>query len=66
MMGCVAMAKKKVRQPARMVLGVRGSEDWKKWLDEYAEFRRMTLVDLVDRALEEDAKRNGFRPPPKR
>jgi hypothetical protein len=65
-MGRTIMAKKKARKPSRMVVGIRGSEAWKKWLDEYAEFRRMTLVDLVDHALEEDAKRNGFRQPPRR
>lgn len=59
------MAKKKPTQKP-MVLGMRGSEAWKKWLDEYADHRRMTVVGLIDRVLEEDAARNGFRPPPKR
>lgn len=58
------MAKKKKTKP--MVIGMRGSEEWKRWLDEYAEFRRMTVVGLIDRLLEEDAEKRGFRHPPRR
>jgi hypothetical protein len=65
-MGSTVAVRRKAKGRNRMVLGVRGSEAWKAWLDQYAESRRMTLVDLIDKALEEDARRNGFRPPPMR
>jgi hypothetical protein len=62
------MAKKK--RPAKpvkpMVLGMRGSPDWKAWLDALAAECRVNLVTLIDHALVEYAAKRGFRPPPPR
>lgn len=73
-MGDVAlMAKpKKARagravEPARKnVISIRGTEDWRGWLVEYAAFRRVPVTSLIDQVLNEAAKRDGFKLPPER
>lgn len=60
-----AMAKKK-RAPKEMVVAIRGSAEWKAWLDGFAEFARQTRVSLIDVALEEYAVKKGYKVPPRR
>lgn len=46
---------------------IRSTPDWKKWLDELADFNRGTVSDTVDRALVELARNIGFpKVPPRR
>jgi hypothetical protein len=48
------------------VLGLKGTPEWKVWLEEFAEFCRLSMADTIDQSLTEQADRKGFRPPPKR
>jgi hypothetical protein len=67
------MAEKK-RKPGRpkgvtrreTVLGLKGTPEWKTWLEKFAEHCRLSMADTIDQALTEQAERKGFRPPPKR
>jgi hypothetical protein len=45
---------------------VRGSEDWKGWVERLAEFDRSSLPDLLDRALVAYAKQIKFKDAPPR
>jgi hypothetical protein len=49
-----------------MVLGLRGSREWKAWLDGLAGHVRMTKVDTIDQALVTYAEKVGYHPPPER
>lgn len=64
------MPKRKAGEPERPnypVLCVRGSLEWKEWVDEFSAFLRLRNADAVDQALVEFAKAKGFeRPAPKR
>jgi hypothetical protein len=68
------MAKKKGRpqrrktaEPVRKnIISIRGTEDWRDWLIEYASFRRVPVTSLIDQVLAEAAKRDGFTAPPER
>lgn len=67
--GMMAKAKKKAssdRTVREMAVGIRSTPEWKGWLDRFAEFKRTTIVDLIDWSLEEFARVSGFDPPPKR
>ena len=48
------------------VLALRGTEDWKLWLDGFADSKGMPVTVLVDHALRELAKRDGYQDPPTR
>lgn len=50
----------------RNVLAVRGSEEWREWLAEFAADRRTTPTGLIDLALAELAKGQKFKGPPDR
>lgn len=69
---CVPMAKKQEgrpkseRGPRRQILTLRGYEDFKAWLVDFAEHERKDVAALVDTALEELAARRHFRKPPMR
>jgi hypothetical protein len=54
--------------PARQrnVLALRGTEAWKAWLDGFAARKGMPVTVLVDHALRELAKRDGYPDPPAR
>ena len=45
---------------------VRGTPEWKEWVEELAEFLRLPVSGLVDTSLARTARENGFRDPPKR
>lgn len=46
--------------------GFRAHRSWKQWLTRFANYCRLDMVDLIDRALERYAKEEGFEKPPKR
>lgn len=50
-----------------MALQMRGSPEWKQWLEELAEFDRSSASDVADRAIAAYARSVGFpKPPPPR
>lgn len=50
-----------------LVLQIRGTPEWKSWLDEAAEFNRTTVANLVDQAIARFVRESGFtKPPPRR
>ncbi|SIO57371.1 hypothetical protein SAMN05444166_5390 [Singulisphaera sp. GP187] len=53
--------------PARQtVVALRGSPEWKLWLDGFADHCRLGLADTIEQSLLCYAKDRGFRGPPKR
>ena len=64
------MAKKRGKpgpsKPKQMVVGLRGSPEWKDWLDRFADHCRLNKVDVIDLALVDYAAKMGFEPPPRR
>jgi hypothetical protein len=69
----VLMAKKKApaRRPEpepvrKNIISIRGTEEWREWLAEYASFRRVPVTSLIDQVLAESAKRDDFKAPPER
>lgn len=48
------------------VLALRGTEQWKAWLDGFAARKGMPVTVLVDQALRDFAKRDGYSDPPAR
>ena len=55
-------------EPSRQknVLALKGTEPWKAWLDGFAASKGMPVTVLVDHALRELAKRDGYEAPPPR
>jgi hypothetical protein len=64
--GATTVAKKRAKVPKEMVVGIRGSAEWKEWIDAFAEHCRLNKVDIIDLALVDYARKMGFREPPKR
>ena len=66
------MPKKKPGRPRGLgpprvnVVGLKGTPEWKTWLDEFAQFCGLSLSDTIGQSLIGYAKERGFRPPPKR
>jgi hypothetical protein len=60
------MAKKKVPTKTTVsrarasAINFRAMPEWKAWIDEFAEFDRCTLVELIDRALVAYAREKKF------
>jgi hypothetical protein len=52
--------------PKGNVVALKGTPEWKTWLDEFADHCRLGLAGVIDLALERLAEDKGFRPPPKR
>lgn len=52
--------------PTKQIFTLRGREDYKAWLDEFADHAGCQLAELVADSLAEKAKRDGFRTPPRR
>ena len=48
------------------VVAMKGSPEWKAWLDAFGEHCRLSLADTIDHALASFAEQKGFRAPPKR
>jgi hypothetical protein len=55
-------------EPSRLknVLALRGTDEWKEWLNGFATRKGMPVTVLVDHALRELAKREGYQDPPAR
>lgn len=50
-----------------LAVQVRGSAEWKAWLEELAAFDRSNIADITDRAIAAYARSIGFpKPPPPR
>jgi hypothetical protein len=49
-----------------LAVQVRGTPEWKQWVEDLAEANRQQVSGLVDTALARLAKEIGFRDPPKR
>jgi len=72
--GVAAMAKKKAPKPKSEPWGeskplaaqLRGSEEWKAWLEEFARTNRWSVAVVIDTALARLARELGFREPPER
>jgi hypothetical protein len=66
------MAKKKAKvetppEPKATVISVKGSNEWREWLQEGAEFCRTDTAKMLDAAIVAYLKAQGFvKPPPKR
>src|SRR5262249_4545712 len=43
-------------------IAIRGSKEWRDWVMDLADFRRLKATDLIDQALVEYAERHGFNP----
>jgi hypothetical protein len=48
------------------VVALKGSVEWKAWLDEFADHCRLGLADTIEQSLLDYSKQRGFRAPPKR
>jgi hypothetical protein len=48
------------------ILALKGTDAWKSWLDGFASRKGMPVTVLVDHALRELAKRDGYPDPPPR
>jgi hypothetical protein len=64
---------KKVNPQARddwnrkpLALQIRGSLEWKRWVEKAAEFNRSTVANFVDQAIARAARESGFTEPPPR
>jgi hypothetical protein len=48
------------------IVEIRGSKEWKEWVEEIADKECATVSKLFERAVRKFAKENGYRDPPKR
>lgn len=63
----VAKKKGDPKRPTYPVLSMRGSLEWKDWVDRLSDHVRLRTPDVVDQALVDFATKHGFTdPPPKR
>ena len=62
------MGRPKKRKEGEVVgIAIRGSQEWRDWVNGLADSRRLKVTDLIDQALVEYAERHGYEPkPPKR
>jgi hypothetical protein len=47
-------------------VAVKGSQEWKRWLDEFAAYCRLGVADSIEQSLIPFAGHQGFEKPPKR
>ena len=52
--------------PKANVVAMKGSPEWKTWLDAFSDHCRLGIADTIDQALMFFAENRGFRPPPRR
>jgi hypothetical protein len=68
------MGRKNQRPKATVSLGVaspivasiRGTPEWKTWLEDLAKANRQSVSGMIDLALADYARTRGFKPPPER
>jgi hypothetical protein len=69
------MAKPEQRRPGRpkraapkreTVVAIKGSTEWKSWLDAFSSHCRLGLSDTIEQSLIYYATERGYRDPPKR
>ena len=69
------MAKPERRKPGRprravsrreTVIAIKGSKEWKLWLDSFSSHCRLGLSDTIEQSLVYYAEERGYREPPKR
>jgi hypothetical protein len=48
------------------ILSIRGTPEWRAWLERFASKSRVTPTAMLDLAVAEKAERDGFEPPPPR
>jgi hypothetical protein len=70
-----SMAEPEQRRPGRpkgdgperaTVVALKGTREWKMWLDRFATHCRLGLADTIEQSLLTYSKERGFRSPPKR
>lgn len=73
-MGMALMAKAKKGEPSRagrkpsgeprksLAVTLKGSAEWKEWLEALARHARLDVAKLIDRAVIDFAKKEGFEP----
>jgi hypothetical protein len=66
-MGTLAVAKKKLAKPAAgkakastIAVTLRGSPEWKAWVEALAKHTRLDVAKVIDRALIDFAAKEGF------
>ncbi len=71
--GVPTMARKPTKKPSQawasgkpLAAQLRGSAEWKEWLDELAKTNRQSVAGVIDTALARLAREVGFREPPER
>jgi hypothetical protein len=64
----MAMSGKKTKPPTGLknIVVLRGTEEWKKWLDELAEANSAPLTVTIEQALKDFAEKLKVRKPPRR
>jgi len=58
--------KKPSKAPQGVAVAIKGSPEWKEWVERLADHCRCDVSALVDQALTEHARRNGFAEVPPR
>jgi hypothetical protein len=48
------------------VVALKGTREWKSWLDGFSGHCRLGLADTIEQSLVTYAQERGYRPPPKR
>jgi len=74
--GAGLLARKKAAKPEKadspnwsskpLVASIRGSAEWKQWLEGLAKANRQTVAGVIDTALARLAKEIGYEDPPER
>jgi hypothetical protein len=53
-------------EPRKVLLAIKGRQQWKVWLEGMAAKERVTVAALIDRALAHYAEEIDYAPPPER
>jgi hypothetical protein len=57
---------KRVGLARETVVALKGSREWKAWLDRFAGHCRLGLADTIEQSRDHFAQERGYRRPPKR